>query len=160
MSQQNINVKGAAEGQRNHFENHTGNLWYSPEKDAAWYAHWNGAAWDLEIGGFSLESMKQKYHDLVLITSEALEQIRYEFNRKPVNEITEEIYTDMLEVLPPMNWHRSGNGGGTSFHMEEIFMGGVVDIYVEWEGRFFELRDDLDLSHEQIIAVVKQSVSK
>ncbi|WP_267443926.1 hypothetical protein, partial [Erwinia psidii] len=160
MSQQNINVKvkGAAKGPRNHFENHTGNLWYSPDKDAAWYAHWNGVEWDLEIAGIGLANMKQKYPDLVLITREDFDLLRYHLNCKPVTEISEETFTDMLEVLPPVRyWQCPDNKQGCSFQLEEIFSGGVVDIYVAWEGKFYSLRDDLDLNHAEIIEKVKVS---
>ncbi|WP_394522028.1 hypothetical protein C1N60_23360 (plasmid) [Pantoea sp. SGAir0184] len=159
MSQQNINVKvkGAAKGPRNHFENHTGYLWYSPEADAAWYAHWNGEEWDLEIAGIGLASMKQEHPDLVLITSKDFELIRYHLNCKPVTEISEEIFTDMLEVLPPIKWQNPGKKEGCSFQMEEIYPGGVVDFFVEWEGKFYALRDDMELTHAEIIEKIKNS---
>lgn len=162
MTQQNINVKGAAKKPENHFQQPKpadAMLWYSPSADSAWYASWNGNSWDLYINGLGLDEMRARYPDLVTMYSESFHQLRYEQNRKPVSEISEEHFTDMLEVMPPVNWSNPGNGQGRSFMMEEIFPGAVSDIYVEWQGRFFSLRDDCALSHEEILNVVKKAIS-
>jgi len=124
------------------------------------FAHWNGEVWDLYIHGVDLNAMRRKHPGLVLMTNEALEQVRYELNRKPVKEISEERFTVMLEVLPPIKWQNPGNNAGKSFQMEEYFLGGVVDIYVQWNGRFFEMRDDMDMPHEEIINLVKKIFSE
>ena len=54
---------------------------------------------------------------------------------KPIEEITEERFDDMLNVLPPENWQR---GGGLSiFRMSEYMTGSITGHYLSMQGRYF-----------------------
>ncbi|MGK2894472.1 hypothetical protein [Klebsiella michiganensis] len=74
---------------------------------------------------------------------------------RPVTEISETRYHDMLEVLPPLDWHFNESGGPQSFKLAEMYCGNVTAIFAQYGARFFELRDRVTLTHQAIIERVK-----
>ena len=68
------------------------------------------------------------------------------YGPKPIREITEARYWEMLEVLPPCKWRHSA--GGESFHVSEYMSGNFVNWFVcigksNYGGRYFAI-DDVD----------------
>ncbi|WP_072932031.1 hypothetical protein [Nissabacter archeti] len=135
-------------------------IWGSVSALKGWYASWNGERWDLNVHGLSLEGFKARYPDLTLMTSETWAREMYLTFRIPAQEISEARFTDMLDVLPPYIWNAPGKGQGKSFVMEEVMRGGVSDIYVEWQGKYYTLRDYGTLSHNEIITRVIKVLDK
>jgi hypothetical protein len=60
-----------------------------------------------------------------------------------ITEVTEERFTDALNVLPPVGWttHR----GVESFRISERLWGNLTDIYARLGDRYFKLTDDIRL---------------
>ena len=113
---------------------------------------------DLYRGAYSGKSFaefKEEYPAIMVLTWEEVEHRANEAARQPVKEITEEIYVQMLNILPPMNWRVVGSD--SSFMLMEMFSGNVTDIYARIceapdTYRFFTLRDICTLKHEEIIS--------
>ncbi|EAA5258668.1 hypothetical protein DP804_19585 [Salmonella enterica subsp. enterica] len=74
---------------------------------------------------------------------------------QPVTEISEAHFNDMLEIMPPLDWHFTGTGGSQSFKLMEMYCGNIACIYAQYGDRFFELRDRVTLAHRDIIARVQ-----
>jgi hypothetical protein len=64
---------------------------------------------------------------------------------RPLEEITQEKYREMLEVLPPNKWHQAG--GLERFLMSEHWSGPYTSQYAFCDGRYFtRMVDALDQS--------------
>lgn len=72
--------------------------------------------------------------------------------RKPPVEITEELFTEMLNCLPPMGW--SWDDDFESFKMTELDSGIITGIYARRGSRYFELHDSRFLKRAEIRALV------
>jgi hypothetical protein len=76
----------------------------------------NHLIYDVVVGktasyGESLSKIKKKYPDASVWTSKAAhEDIEKYHLCKPAEEISEETYIEMLEVLPPMRWENTSIG--------------------------------------------------
>lgn len=79
-------------------------------------------------------------------------------NTKPVTEVTESRFWDMLEVLPPCQW--TGPGQTESFFVSERLWDNVVSWFARVDGRFYEMTDTDDKRHPQIIARVREYIAK
>ena len=104
--------------------------------------------------GKTLEEFKEEHPSILLLSWEEVEQQANDAAKQPVSEITEEKYSEMLEVLPPMNWRIEGSNA--SFMLMEMYSGNVTDIFARIcvapnAYRFFRLRDVLTLKHSEII---------
>lgn len=74
-------------------------------------------------------------------------------NYQPVSEITEGRFTDMLEVLPPMDWQ--GSPESQLFKLSEMYSGNITDIFAQYRTRFFTMRNEVTLTHEDIIGKIR-----
>lgn len=72
--------------------------------------------------------------------------------RRPWVEITEARYSDQMEALVLMDWCRGY--GGESFKSMTFTGGDVTEIFVCYEGRFFECHDLHTLNHRELIGAV------
>ncbi|OVZ88299.1 hypothetical protein CBW54_09625 [Yersinia kristensenii] len=87
-----------------------------------------------------------------------VEEARTRFSQAnclPVSEITAERFNDMLEVLPPLDWHFNEAGGAQSFKMVEMYCGNITDIFAQYGERYFTLRDCVTLPHGDILRKIK-----
>lgn len=71
----------------------------------------------------------------------------------PVKEIDAERFNDMLEILPPLDWHIGDYY--QSFKMAEMLCGNVTSIFAKSGDRYFELSDRVTLTHQEIIKRVR-----
>ncbi|ELP3932572.1 DUF1419 domain-containing protein [Escherichia coli] len=104
--------------------------------------------------GKSLEEYKAEYPLMLLLTLNEVDQRANEAAKQPVSEITPEVFRDMLEVLPPMNWCLIGPN--STFMLSEMYSGNVTDIFArirvgKEELRYFRLRDLCTLKHDEIV---------
>jgi hypothetical protein len=74
-------------------------------------------------------------------------------------EITEERFYEMLEVLPPLEWKSGG------FFLSELWAGDVGYFFQEWNGKFYESkqrtsykRADIQQSLMSFISVQSEAV--
>ena len=73
----------------------------------------------------------------------------------PPQEITEEVFSNMLDVLPPCAWVKAG--GCESFHMSEFDVYNVTGIYIRIGQRYFSFKDVFTLTHEERITRVRKA---
>ena len=71
-------------------------------------------------------------------------------------EISEEVYVEMLEVLPPDDWQRDSSG--SSFKMCEHLSGRITAVYAFVNGRHFTFNDVATLGHAAIMQKVGNSM--
>lgn len=106
--------------------------------------------------GETLEQIRAKYPDAELIAWETASRIMDEANRLPVSEITEQEFWYYLEVLPPAGWRHGTNN--ESFKMSERYSGYITSIFARQDNRYFQLRDDIRLSHDEIMRRVSEYI--
>lgn len=101
------------------------------------------------VNGHTLAEIRTRYPDAVYMEWEKASKIMDEKNRIPVREITMEQWWEMLEVLPPEGWKQTGSN--ESFKMMEHWSGNITDIYARIGDRYFVLRDDCFMKHDEVI---------
>jgi hypothetical protein len=110
--------------------------------------------------GETLEQLQKEYPGTQLMDIDAadamVEKAKHEKYVYGPIEITEERFTEMLEILPPVGWKRSA--GSQSFKMSERMTGNLTAIFCEIGGRYFELCDDTRNSHEWIVRQCQQVI--
>ncbi|MGQ3665362.1 hypothetical protein [Citrobacter braakii] len=107
------------------------------------------------VDGWTLEQLNAQGGAFELVAFETAYQRYCDSNCQPVEETTEERFNDMLEILPPLDWHHNEGGGAQSFKMMEMYCGNVTDIFVQSGARYFRLRDRVTLAHHEIMARVR-----
>ena len=101
----------------------------------------------------SLEQIRQRFPGAALGTlGHAMAEGETSLQSDPA-EITEDQYSHMLEVLPPLNW-RHGDGS-ESFMLCELIYGNTTSIYCRIGACYFTFNDSASLSHEQIVSRCK-----
>lgn len=136
----------------------TEKVFLSPTLFIGWHAKRINGKWKTKSDGRTLNELRSIWPDMQLVTLseyQALSDARY---CQPVKEIDEERFTDQLEVLPPEDWQYPGEGQGQSFKSSERYHGDVTDIFVNVQGRFFELRDRCTLTHAELVARIQKEV--
>lgn len=86
-----------------------------------------------------------------VVNLEELDQLMEEHNKSlvtPPEEVSEERYNNMLEVLPPCRWHNSGSK--TYFHVSERLTGNLVNWFCSTSGKFFSFTQDASISTEKL----------
>lgn len=96
-------------------------------------------------GGKTREQLTEQYGEIVIINTEEAYRLHCESFKRPPVEITEERFMEMLEILPPGKWVRYSEE--ESFHVTERISGNIVSIFVRIGDRFFEMQDEVTLSH-------------
>ncbi len=59
----------------------------------------------------------------------------------------------MLEVLPPLDWQ--GTPESQTFKLSEMYSGNITDIFAQYRTRFFTMRNEVTLTHEEIIGKIR-----
>lgn len=70
-----------------------------------------------------------------------MELKRKKYISMPLNEISEERYEEMLDVLPPLKYGR--NGGVESFFCSEYYDGTFTNQYAKHDGKFYQKLADI-----------------
>lgn len=85
--------------------------------------------------------------DLIILGNvEANNRYEAQFKSDPV-EISEQKFTELLEILPPAAWQTDHNG--ESFKMVERTAGAITSIQVRIGARFVSFSDDIRTPHEE-----------
>lgn len=113
----------------------------------------------LQVGETSQEAVARLSNDygdrlVVIPADEAFKRHDEAAKTLPV-EITEARFHDMLNVLPPVNWSKTGNG--ESFKMSERFTGSITAIFIALNGRYFTFHDTITLPHDECCSKVFHS---
>lgn len=149
MHTQNVNVKTATRKTTERWGEQNPAMAFVCNGEVIQWAKQEGGEWVSLHGGYSLAQMKAGLPGVELVPeAEALEMQNARY-RRPWQEITEARYIDQLEVLPPMDWNRSG--AGESFKSMEMYAFDVTSIFAQVKGRFFECRDVCTLTHAEVM---------
>ncbi len=107
------------------------------------------------VGRYSGETLEALAVRYPLVTLGEFDEIAAEIESLlktvPV-EISEERYNDMLEVLPPEDWQRTGYGD--SFKLCERTSGRITSIFARVGTRYFSFNDLYNLPHATIMTKV------
>lgn len=103
----------------------------------------------------TLEALNAHGDHWELVTIEEAQARFAQANYQPVSEINEARFMDMLEVLPPLDWHFNEAGGAQSFKMMEMYSGNITDIFAQYGMRYFQMRNHSTLTHDEIMEKVK-----
>lgn len=111
-------------------QNETEQRWFECYGES-WRKNW------LETFGYEFDKSYMNMRIISYSEFEKLENEKYE--SKPLHEITEERFMDLLECLPPVKW--SSSALFESFFMSEAYTGNwrdqVMRITVDGENRYF-----------------------
>ena len=105
--------------------------------------------------GKTLEQVQERYPNAQIVDFNYAGKEIDDAVRQPAEEITEETFMYMLEVLPPMGWIQ--RAGSESFKMSEMQCGLMTGIYCRIGKRYFMLIDSVLLKHEQIVAMCEEA---
>lgn len=95
--------------------------------------------------------------DVVIVSEEELDDLleaHYNGLKSEPEEITEERFMDMLEVLPPCKWQNMS--GVEWFHVSEHLTGPLVSWFLRVGDKYYEFVDDCSLSSEQLMEKVNK----
>lgn len=104
-----------------------------------------------KYGEQTLEELQSVYQDIKLVSYEEYQDIF----KTPVKEINKDRFNDMFEVLPPLGLVCQKKS--MTFKLMEMYSDNITYIFAEISGRYFEFRDRLTLTHDNIIAKVTEA---
>ena len=103
------------------------------------------------VGLYSSKTLAQfraEHADAVVMAWEAAHELERAQYLKPVTEITQERFWEMLEVLPPCKWARYD--GEESFFVSEAIHSDIHAWFVRIDERYFTLEDSRTLTHREV----------
>ncbi|KAF1702909.1 hypothetical protein [Pseudoxanthomonas kaohsiungensis] len=117
------------------------------------WTHEDGAI--LQISGTPLSVLRERFPEAKLYTlSEAVDRIERACIT-PVREISEAVFDDARDALPPEGWVRSNQA--ESFKFAERYSGLITTIYARVEDRYFMFHDRCTMRHARIMERVEAS---
>lgn len=108
--------------------------------------------------GISAEETLKQHPEAVLIpfeegVSRTTQANNAKYVEQPPKEISEEKFTEMLEMLPPLNW--VGRNGGETFFFSEAQTGSIHAVFARIGEKYYRLYARLGTSHDEIISRLK-----
>lgn len=107
--------------------------------------------------GETLDALRERHPAAELITVEEFDTLKEAALRTDPVPTTEAVFLEMLEVLPPLGWTRTGEG--ESFKMMERYSGRMTSIYARVGDTYWALMDRASLPHAEIMAKVKAAMA-
>jgi hypothetical protein len=104
------------------------------------------------INNQTLEEIEARYPGAFVMEWEKYIDLHDEAVKSPPIEISEEKFIEMLEVLPPVNWHREEET--ESFKMSERLSGSITAILCRVGDRYFQMSDSFFMKHAEIVSKV------
>lgn len=75
---------------------------------------------------------------------------------KPVSITTSAFFNEMLEVMPPSNWHRKSDF--EHFHLSERISGNIVRYLVRAGDKYYYFQNDAGMTTTEIRAHIDQAI--
>lgn len=108
--------------------------------------------------GMTLQQLEKEYGQVEIITPElASERIEAEYTTLP-EEITEERFWYLLDVLPPCKWFRNG-ASSEAFHVSERVNLSIVTWAIRIGPRYFSMDRTDKTSPAEAITMVKAKIA-
>ncbi len=100
-------------------------------------------------GKQNLEQTQAEDETVILVSTDEAMDLIADAQKTP--EITEADWHEMLEVLPPENWHQLK--AINYFQMSEHWvLNCITSTYARYKGGFYSFRDNVNLSPDYVIA--------
>jgi Asp-tRNA(Asn)/Glu-tRNA(Gln) amidotransferase C subunit len=132
----------------------------TPEFSFIDFAVWNGVEYVSQIQQETLEQVALRYPGAEIMEYEevkALHDIAMVAKYvKPLKEVDEERFDEMLNVLPPAGWVRDGST--QSFKLVERTTGELTTIMVRYAGKYYEYTGSYKTRHADIIEYVRAEI--
>ncbi|MCP2234015.1 hypothetical protein [Erwinia aphidicola] len=109
-----------------------------------------------EATAWTLEQLNADGGNFEMVTFEEAYQRHCDTYILAPVEISAERFNDMLELLPPLDWHIGASS--QSFRLMEMTCVNVTAIFAVYGGRYFELCDRVTLTHDEIIGKIRGSI--
>jgi hypothetical protein len=107
-----------------------------------------------ETFGETLDQIRKRYPGAELGELDKVLNDSEEAFRHAPQEITQERFIQMLEVLPPVGWKNAGRT--ESFKLCERTFGHITAIFARIGEKYYELADRITLSHDDIINAIEE----
>ena len=99
--------------------------------------------------GHSLEEISKNYSNVKIMTQTEFQTLQELTECTEPVEITEEKFTEMLCVLPPMRWNNRGSS--ETFMMCEFKTGRITGIYCRIGESYYSFLGVCTLNHDEIV---------
>lgn len=99
--------------------------------------------------------LEAQYPGLVVGTAAEFRTLANEAAKTAPEEITQEEFDDLLNVLPPQGWTRGGSS--ESFKLSEYYANDITTVVVRVDDRYFKFRDLGSLRHADVLRVIEAS---
>lgn len=100
----------------------------------------------------TIECLHKENPNAKIMTVEQFYDFQYERFATKSEQVTEARYWEMLEILPPLDMHVSGQN--TSFKMSERLTGNLTSIFAQIGDTYWTFVDRDTMTHEEIIAKI------
>lgn len=131
-------------------------VYYSPSTNQAIdYLKADGKS-RMFTGKLTDEAFKAAYPDAILMGEERAIKLKAEGDKLPAKRITRVRFWELLEVMYPEAWIQRGQT--ESFGLVEHWSGNVTTICCRIGDDYFEMRDDIRLSHDAIVRLARKAM--
>lgn len=108
-------------------------------------------------GGKTLEEYREEYPLMMIVDWKQAHEWIEEYDKSEPQEISEDDFDYMLEVLPPVGWVRRVDC--ESFKMSERYHGDITSIIARIGDRFFSFKDVIYMNHDHIMEKITNSAA-
>jgi len=77
---------------------------------------------------------------------------------KQMKEITEDIFMDYLNVLPPLQKTHKNNC--ETFKLSELYSGDIAYIFARIDNKYYQLKGRVNTPHDDIVNYINNSLSR
>ena len=102
--------------------------------------------------GETIDQIALRYDNPQICDADEYIDMQEKMLRTDPVSITEELFQEMLEVLPPVDWRSVA--GVTSFKMSERLSGRMTAIYAQKGNRFWTFTDVCSMPAERIAEII------
>lgn len=110
-----------------------------------------------KYSGKTLKEYREDHPLMMIIDFDQAYKWIEDYNKSEPEEISEDDFEYMLEVLPPVGWIRRVDC--ESFKMSERYQDDVTAIYARIGQRFFTFKDVIYMKHDHIIEKILNSAA-
>jgi hypothetical protein len=107
-----------------------------------------------DLVDMALDDLRSEYPDVRMVTWAEHDQLHREAWVTPWREVTEDEWHDMLEVLPPSDWHTVN--GVESFKMIEHLSGDITSVYARYNGGYWSRNETFTMLPAKIAKQIRE----
>jgi hypothetical protein len=103
---------------------------------------------ELSMYGSTIKQLFIDYPDMILMPTDEASKLIQEASKTEVTETTSDQFEEMLNCLPPENWHRFE--GWEFFQMCEYWTMNITAYYVRIGDKFYTFMDEAFMKPDQV----------